>query len=131
MATNPTLSLGTLNVRGLAAKRKQSQVYRMMVDQDLDVLAVQETKVEGEEETRGMVLRFTSLYYAVVSHAKGASAGVILFIRKLPGLSIENYFSCPSGRLVYVDFNVGNDSWRVVCVYAPNVCEERTLFFHP
>ncbi|KAH8029170.1 hypothetical protein HPB51_023716 [Rhipicephalus microplus] len=52
--------------RGLAAKRKHSQVYRLLVDHDLDVLAVQDTKVDGEEKTRGMVLRFAVRYYAIV-----------------------------------------------------------------
>lgn len=129
MATNPSLSLGTLNVRGLAAKRKQSQVYRLLVDHDLDVLAVQETKVDGEEETGSMVQRFTYNYYTVVSHALGTSAGCVLFVRKLPGLVIDGYFSCTSGRLVFCDFSYCNVQWRVFCIYAPNTVQERANFF--
>lgn len=129
MAVAPKLRVATLNVRGLAAKRKQSQVYRLLVDHDLDVLAVQETKVDGEEETRGMVLRFTARYHAVVSQAIGTSAGCVLFIKKLPGLVVQDTFSCPSGRLVSCDFVFNECQWRIVCIYAPTICEERSLFF--
>ncbi|KAH6933356.1 hypothetical protein HPB50_014386 [Hyalomma asiaticum] len=53
----PRTSRCVLDAEGLAAKRKQSQVHRLLVDHDIDVLAVQATKVDGDEETRGMVLR--------------------------------------------------------------------------
>lgn len=99
------------------------------MDQDLDVLAVQETKVDGEEETGSMVQRFTYKYYAAVSHALGTSAGCVLFVKKLPGLVIEGYFSCISGRLVVCDFSYCDVQWRVLCVYAPNTVEERANFF--
>lgn len=60
MAPDPSHSIATLNVRGLAASRRQCQVLRLVTDHDIDVLAVQETKVDGEEETGSMVRRFTS-----------------------------------------------------------------------
>lgn len=99
------------------------------MDHDLDVLAVQETKVDGEEETGSMVQRFTYNYYTVVSHALGTSAGCVLFVRKLPGLVIDGYFSCTSGRLVFCDFSYCNVQWRVFCIYAPNTVQERANFF--
>lgn len=52
-----SLSVATLNVRGLAA----SQVHRLSIDEDIDVLAVQETKVDGEEETEAFSRRVTTL----------------------------------------------------------------------
>lgn len=48
MDPEPSLKFATLNVRGLSRKRKQSQVYRLLTDRDIDVLTIQETKVEGE-----------------------------------------------------------------------------------
>lgn len=99
------------------------------MDHDLDVLAVQETKVDGDEETRGMMLRFTARYYAIVSRAIGTSAGCVLLIKKLPGLAVQNTFSCPSGRLVFCDLVLNEYQWRIVCIYASTSCEERTPFF--
>lgn len=58
---------------------RKSQLYRLLTDVDIDALAVQETKVDGDEETGRMVQRFTTRYFACVSHAVGTSAGCILF----------------------------------------------------
>lgn len=129
MALSPSLSIATLNVRGLAARRKQSQVLRLVTDQDIDVLAVQETKVDGEEETGSMVLRFTERYYVVVSHALGTSAGCLLFVKKLNGLFVQSIFSCQSGRIVYCDFVLCGVQYRTIGIYAPNGIEERVGFF--
>lgn len=129
MASETSLCLSTLNVRGLAAKRKQSQVYRLMTDQDLDVLAIQETKIAGEADTASMVQRFTSRYYAVVSHANGASAGCVLFVKKLSGLVMQETVSSPTGRLVVCDFLLCDKEWRILCLYAPNEVDARENFF--
>lgn len=129
MAPQVSFSFATLNVRGLASKKKQSQVYRLLLEENLDVLAVQETKVEGEEETGSMVLKFTSRYFATVSQAIGTSGGCVLFVRKLPGLVIENVFSCSSGRVVWCDIVYCDTEWRIICVYAPTIGQERSGFF--
>lgn len=128
MASATSLTFATLNVRGFAAKRKQSQVHRILTDHNIDLLAIQETKVEGEQDTESIVQRFTSRFYAVVSHAVGTSAGCIVFIKKLPSLEVQAYTSCPSGRCVVVDFAFACSEWRLICVYAPNVGEDRVAF---
>lgn len=93
------------------------------------MLAVQETKVQGEAETESMVRRFTSRYFACVSHAVGTSAGCVLFVRKLQGLDVQTVTSCLSGRLVVCDFSFRSVEWRVLCIYAPNSGDERAEFF--
>ncbi|KAH6921372.1 hypothetical protein HPB50_027645 [Hyalomma asiaticum] len=52
------------------------------------MVPIQETKVGGEEATERMVLRFTTRYCPVVGHAAGSSAGCVLFVKKLPGLTV-------------------------------------------
>ncbi|KAH8024541.1 hypothetical protein HPB51_025460 [Rhipicephalus microplus] len=54
----------TLNVRGLAFKKKQTQLYRLAMDQNLDIIAVQETKVESVDATESLLQRFTRRYTA-------------------------------------------------------------------
>ncbi|KAM7307293.1 hypothetical protein ISCGN_010929 [Ixodes scapularis] len=46
--------VATLNVRGLSDRRRQRQLCRLAVEQDLDIIAVQETKVESEDQTNFM-----------------------------------------------------------------------------
>lgn len=71
----------TLNVRGLASRRRQYQLSRLFAEHDLDVIAVQETKVEREEETDRMVLPFLSTYNICVSHSNGLSGGCAIFVK--------------------------------------------------
>lgn len=124
-----SLRFATINVRGLAARRRQRQLYRLVTEQELDIIAVQETKIEGDVETESMVLPFTSRYYACVSHAVGRSGGCVLFVRQRLGLEVHAVKSDVSGRMVVCDFVFGSVEWRVICLYAPNVLEERTQFF--
>lgn len=129
MAPALPLNVATLNIRGLAGKRKQSQLYRRVTERDVDVLSVQETIVGGDAETGSLVQLFASRFFVVVSHSVGTSAGCVLFVKKLPGLEVNAQFSCEAGRCAFLDFALNNTEWRVVCVYAPNRVEERAQFF--
>lgn len=121
--------IATLNVRGLSAKRKQNQLYRMVTERDLDVVAIQETKVESEDQTDCMVRPFTAHYYACVSHAVGMSAGCVLLIRKSLGVVVQNVTVCLNGRFIVCDFAFSANKWRVICIYAPTRVQERRDFF--
>lgn len=48
---NKPMRIATLNVRGLADRRRQNQLYRLVTDGDLDIVALHETKVESEDQT--------------------------------------------------------------------------------
>lgn len=56
--TEKPMRVATLNVRGLAARRRQYQVSRLFLENDLDLVAVQETKIESEDQTARMVETF-------------------------------------------------------------------------
>lgn len=51
MSLERSLRVGTVNVHGLATKRRQNQLYRIATENELDILAVQETKVELVDKT--------------------------------------------------------------------------------
>lgn len=131
MATNlkANLRVGTLNVRGLSAKRRQHQIKRLLIENSLDVLAVQETKIESEQQTDRMVLLFSALHYVCVSNAVGTSGGCALFLRKSVGFDVEHVISCSEGRSIVCDFSFVGSKWRAVCVYAPNRPNDRKQFF--
>ncbi|KAG0412263.1 hypothetical protein HPB47_010623 [Ixodes persulcatus] len=59
------LRVATLNVRGLAARRRQQ---RLSTEHDLDIVAIQETKVESEDQTDYLVRPFLARY-EVCGHA--------------------------------------------------------------
>lgn len=123
------LRVATINVRGLAARRRQYQLSRLFAENELDIVAVQETKVESREQTDRMVQPFRTLFNVCVAHSVGMSGGCCLFIRQSVGITETAVVSCASGRFVLCDFSFSNIEWRVLCVYAPNRERERKVFF--
>lgn len=124
------LRVATLNVRGLGARRRQYQLSRLCMEKELDVVALQETKVETQEQTDRMVTPFTAHYNVCVCHANGTSGGCALLIRKSAGIIEESVTVSETGRLLIVDFSFSHDLWRLVCVYAPNNVNDRFLFLN-
>lgn len=125
------INVATVNVRGLAARRKQCQLGRLFADRELDIIAVQETKVESQEMTDRMLQPFRANFNVCVSHAVGTSAGCALFIRRSIGIVEQTVVADSSGRYVYCDFSFCDIEWRVICIYAPNRQGERDTFFFP
>lgn len=123
------LRLATLNVRGLGERRKQYQLKRIMLEKEIDILAVQETKIESENCTASMIKPFQNMFSVCVSHAVGTSGGCCLFVRNNIGIEIQRIFSCETGRLVFCDFKYCDSEFRALCIYAPNVVRERAGFF--
>lgn len=131
MATNLSTSLrvATLNVRGLSTRRRQLQLNRILLENEIDVLAVQESKMESEQQTDKMAEIYRSRYSVCVCHAVGRSGGCVIFIRNCIEC-VQSVFSCESGRLLICDFSFSGLDWRVICVYAPTRTFEREEFFH-
>lgn len=102
---------------------------RVFQENDLDVVAIQETKIEGEDQTARMVGQFDARYDVCVSHAVGRSGGACLFLKNSIGITVEEVVSREDGRFVYCDFCLLNQKYRVMCIYAPNSEAERRTFF--
>lgn len=64
----------TLNVRGLCSRRKQYQLHRLILEENIDIFAVQETKLSNEEQVDEALRPFLSNFEVCVSHAIGTSA---------------------------------------------------------
>lgn len=123
------INVATVNVRGLAARRKQCQLCRLFAESELDIIAVQETKVQSQEMTDRMLQPFREIFDVCVSHAVGTSAGCALFIRRSLGVVQHSVVADSYGRFVYCDFSFSDVEWRVMCIYAPNRQSEREIFF--
>lgn len=129
MAISNNIRVATLNIRGLSSNRKQNQLYRLITEHELDVLAVQETKIESQDQTDSMVRKFTRTYNVCVSHARGLSGGSLLLIRRCLGGSVDSVTTDDAGRLIVCDFTLLDCKLRFLCIYAPSNSNERDLFF--
>lgn len=65
------LRLATLNVRGPATKMRKTQLYRIATEKDIDVFAIQETKIDHEDQTQSIAQWLENQYNVCVSHAVG------------------------------------------------------------
>lgn len=119
----------TLHVRGFNSRKKQYQVKRLLNEENIDILAVQETKMHEDDQIALALRPFLSAYEVCVSHAVGTSAGCFLFLAKRIALTDLKVTTDSGGRLIFCDFLLGGLQWRVLCIYAPNrICERESFF---
>lgn len=123
------ITFATLNVRGFSERKKQYHFQRLLNKEQPDFIALQETKLSSDELIQESLKCFLSTYEVCVSHAKAFSGGCFLFIKKSVQLYNITVHTDDDGRLIVCDFSMFNAEWRVVCVYAPNACTERSFFF--
>lgn len=123
------IRFATLNVRGLNSRKKQYQLQRLLADHQIDFLAVQETKMSSNSDIEQALCPLLGNYEVCVSHAVGMSAGCFLLLRKSVPLRDLRVVLDERGRFILCDFILFNREWRVMCVYAPNRANERTVFF--
>lgn len=123
------LTFGTLNIRGLNSSRKQYQLLRLLHEEQLDFLALQETKMAEEEQVTRALQPFLTSYEVCVTHAVGTAGGCFLFLKKYVPLSDVSVITDDHGRFILCDFNLTKEQWRVICIYAPCKVSEREAFF--
>lgn len=106
------------------------QLKRLLLREQLDFVAVQETKISTDEDTARALDPFLDTYEVCVSHAVGVSAGCFLFLRKALDYSSLSYSVDALGRFICCDFMLKGVRWRVICVYAFNDSRMRLSFFN-
>lgn len=104
-------------------------MHRLRTERGLDVPAIQETKIDREEETPSKVYRFSLRCYAFIGGAVGCPAGCVLFVKNFPGFQVQAVNTYDSGRLVMCDVLNCWLLWRIICVYAPDKTYDRKYFF--
>lgn len=129
MAQSERLIFATLNVRGLRSSQKQAQLRRLLNRKRLAFVAIQETKIESEEETEKALRPFLSQFNVCVSHAKGLSAGCWLFLKKSLPCSALCTSVDEEGRYICCDFLLQRVPWRIINLYAFNDVPKRLELF--
>lgn len=102
---------------------------RILLEEGIDVLAVQETKMSNDVRIGDALEPFLGDFEVCVSHAVGTSAGCFLFLKKALPLSMLSVVPDEAGRFILSDFVLFSEEYRVVCAYAPNCISEREEFF--
>ena len=121
-----SIKILSLNVRGLNDKRKRQKVFYWLHEQNVDVIALQETHL-GSESDEWKWKREWGQKSAWTNVAKG-SRGVAMLIGKKSKVEISNIKKDPNGRIISVDGNILDEKLRIINVYTPNIEQERKEF---
>lgn len=129
VALSHQLIFATVNVCGLRSRQKQVQLRRLLFSRHFDFVAVQETKIDSDEDTEKALKPFLSVFHVFVSHDVGLSAGCLLFLRKSLPYSAVEYNVDSEGRFIQCDFMLYGLPWRLINVYAFNDALRRINLF--
>lgn len=118
MSGHAKIRISILNARGVPSRKKQTQLKRLLLEENIDILAVQETKLSCDERIGQSLQMFLLDYEASVSHSVGLSGDCFLFLKKTLPLSNLNVLTDTKGQFVMNDFFLLSTDYRVICVYA-------------
>lgn len=78
MATSfkKNLAFATLNIRGFSDRRRQYQLNHLLVSEQPDLRALQETKLSNDDQIERFLQRFLITYVVWVTHANGFPEGI-------------------------------------------------------
>ena len=115
--------IGSLNVRSLTDKTKQQVIFNIFNNHQIDILAIQETNISSQAQTKAFSNSLPSQYVALLSHQtdlQRVGFGVGLIIKKSLADHIFKYHTS-QGRLQIIDFQFKNKKrLRLINLYSPN-----------
>ena len=117
------VTLTSINVNGL---NKMTKLEEVLVNFTSDILLLQETKwaqakiPEIKKRWRGMLF---------VNCGTERSCGVAILIKENVLENVKEIFNDGKGRVIAIEFDINNVTFRLINVYAPNRGSEKTVFF--
>ena len=122
-----TLTILTLNVRGMRSALKRKKLMIWAVKQRADILLFQETYLDNRLEY--VVNSQFKMYEVNYSHGERKARGVCTAISKrLPISEIESKHD-QKGRMLWVNVKIEDVKLQIVNVYAPNDLKTQKKFF--
>lgn len=118
MAGLSTLSIITLNVRGIATASKRTKIFNLLPLLNAEIYLIQETNLSGNSLINKAKSEWPGLSFWANGDFK-AGSGVAVLVK--PGLDIDInlVFDHPSGRLMVVDVDYLGLQARVINIYYP------------
>lgn len=123
------LQIATLNCVSLIAQRRKQWVLNLLLQKNVDVAMLQETKLGTEQQVESLAYFMRRHFECFSSKANARSGGSSVLIRKGRGIEI-----CPeretdhNGRISAVEFLYRDELHKLISVYAPNDIAERKEF---
>lgn len=120
-----TLNIGTFNVNGCRCNKKRVALFDFLHLKQADIILLQETHTDQQNQAQWLSAWKGSVS---LSHGTNLSAGVAILCSSRVGLQPDVVEIIPAG-IMRADIVLGDTHFSFINVYAPNVGQERLLFF--
>lgn len=120
-----SFNIGSLNINGCRDVQKRTTLFKYLHLKKADVIMLQQTHTDACNE-----VDWTNEWLGNIglSHGTNLSAGVAFLISK----RVKNdpdFLEIIPGRLLRADITIDNNSFSFFNIYAPNIGNERSVFF--
>uniref|UniRef100_A0A803K809 exodeoxyribonuclease III n=1 Tax=Xenopus tropicalis TaxID=8364 RepID=A0A803K809_XENTR len=112
------LNIVSLNVRGLNSHRKRYMLQRLVKEDSIDLVCLQETHLNKEGSAKFKLYQFSSIYHSTLIRKK--KAGVCVAVRDSSGIEVLDSYSSNDGRSVIISIKINSQIYTIVNLYAPN-----------
>ena len=120
------LAFATLNCRGLRDYRARSTIFQQLKLESLDIVFLQETHVCDLKDAKKFEKNWGGK--AFWSFGTAHSSGVGILLNKTLNYKIDSFDFDTKGRLLVLDIQIHNATYRLINLYAPNNHAERKAF---
>ena len=117
------VTLTSININGLNKKSKLEEVLNNFKS---DILVLQETKWT-QDKIPGIKEEWRGLFFSNCGTAK--SCGVAILVKENVVENVKEVLNDGKGRVIAIEFDVNNVTYRLINVYAPNREVEKRDFF--
>lgn len=121
-----SLNIATFNCHGINSDSTISEIYEMVHLLHIDILLVQETYISGVSQARRVCDRLGCTGYFSYGQPKSKGVGILFFTTT--SLTVLKYDYDLDGRFICMDVSISNTRLRIISVYCPTICSERTAF---
>ena len=125
-----SLKLCSINCNGLSRAVRSNYILNRCHQLNFDIIFFQETHFQFNHESRKTFKGqgFTGKLYT--SNGTRNSRGVAIYLNNFLNYSVKNITKDFEGRLISLDIDIGENKWRLINVYVPNVPADRNTFLN-
>ena len=126
-----TLSVSSLNCRGLGNRQKRKQIFDFFHQTAADIILLQETHttIASARRYRSEWKRLSSKHTSYWNSATSLSCGVAILVADKTATEYVDLRQCPNGRTLTLKAKIKGNNIQLLNIYAPTVPEARPQYF--
>ena len=122
-----SVNLMSLNVNGVRDKEKRLAIFDWLKEQNADVIFLQETHAESDEDILAWGKEWGGEFYS--SHVSNFSKGVAILIKPKLKLDLKIIEKDTDGRFLIAELKADEKKLLLINIYTPNSGKQRATFY--